>query len=409
MQFVYKAKQGPQKIVEGLVEAESSDGAVAKLLERGLSPIHIKQKPQRDSRKAQKTPSGGTFFPGRGVPAGDVLMFTRQVSDLLGAGVSLLQTLIIVQRQMRHPGFKEDVRQMITVVRDGGSFSRALSQFPDIFPLLYVNMARSGEMAGNLDLVMDRLAEFNERDQDVRNQVTTALLYPALIVIVGGITVFVLLTWVIPRITLIFEDLNQALPLPTVVLIAISGFFAKFWWLFLVLLAAGLLYLKKAYATPKGKLMLDRLKLRVPLVGDFLRDIQLGRFARTLGTLLESGVEILAALDSVGRVLENEVLRRQVRNVAADVQDGKSLAAALAGNEYFPETVVSMVAVGAESGHTEKGLYKLADYYERRSQRFIKRMLSLMEPMLILVMGVIVGFVVMAMLMPIFRMNLIIQ
>jgi len=170
-----------------------------------------------------------------------------------------------------------------------------------------------------------------------------------------------------------------------------------------------LLYLKKAYATPKGKLMLDRLKLRVPLVGDFLRDIQLGRFARTLGTLLESGVEILAALDSVGRVLENEVLRRQVRNVAADVQDGKSLAAALAGNEYFPETVVSMVAVGAESGHTEKGLYKLADYYERRSQRFIKRMLSLMEPMLILVMGVIVGFVVMAMLMPIFRMNLIIQ
>jgi len=409
MQFVYKAKQGPLKTVEGVIDAENDDSAIAKILERGLSPVYIKRKPQRDIRRSQRPVLGGGLFIGQRVPAGEVIMFTRQVSDLLGAGVSLLQTLLIVQRQIRHATFKEDVQQMISVVRDGGSFSRALGQFPDVFPLLYVNMIRSGEVAGNLDLVMNRLADFSERDQEVRNQIVTALMYPALIVVVGGITVFVLLTWVIPKITLIFADLNQTLPLPTIILMGLSGFFVKFWWLILLLMTAGILYIQRMNSLPQGKLFFDHLKLNVPLAGSFLKDIQLGRFARTLGTLLESGVEILAALESVGRLMDNQVLKQQVQQVAAAVQDGKSLAAALASNDYFPETVVSMVAVGAESGRTEKGLYKLADYYERRSQRFMKRMLSLMEPMLILLMGLIVGFVVLAMLMPIFRMNLIIQ
>ena len=408
MRFAYKAKQGPQKIVDGTIDAQNLEGAIAQILERGLTPVDVRA---RETPAASKSASAHKhrFSLFRRVSSAEVVAFTRQVSDLLTAGVPLLRALTIVDRQIKPSVFKERVKQMILTVRDGGSFSSALSQSPDAFPLLYAHMVRSGELAGNLDVVMTRLADFMEKDQDVRTQMVTALIYPALIMVTGIITVFVLLTWVIPKITIIFEDLNQTLPLPTVVLMAVSDFFVQFWWMILLAAAAAGLYVTRFYATPGGRLWLDRVKLRIPLAGDFLKDVQLGRFARTLGTLLESGVGIITALESVSMVMDNEVLRQEAREIAAQVKDGQSLTGAVRDKKYFPEAAVSMISVGEESGQTEKGLHKLADYHERRSRRFMKRMTSLMEPALILFLGGVVGFVVMAMLLPIFRMNMVIQ
>ncbi len=408
MQFTYKAKQGPQKIVEGVIEAETAERAVAKILERGLTPLDVRCGGEPSSPERQ-TAFKLRFSPTRRVPAGEIVLFTRQISDLLSAGVPILRALQIIEHQIKHPVLKEHVLRMIAVVKDGGAFSAALARCGDVFPLMYVNMVRSGEVAGNLDVVMSRLADFTEKDQEVKSQIATSLMYPALILFIGGVTVFVLMTWVIPKITVIFEDLNQTLPLPTVILMKISGFFVRFWWMVLGAGAAGAFYGKQFCATPKGKGWRDGVTLKIPLLGDFITDAQLGRFARTLGTLLESGVDIITALESVGLVMDNAVLKEEVRQVALQVRDGQSLTGAVKGRHHFPETVVSMIAVGEESGQMEQGLYKLADYHERRSRRFMKRISALIEPLLILGLGAVVFFVVMAMLMPIFQMNMVFQ
>jgi type II secretory pathway component PulF len=208
---------------------------------------------------------------------------------------------------------------------------------------------------------------------------------------------------------MIFEDLNETLPLSTLILLGISGFFAKFWWLILSFLGLVVFYLKRLQATSQGKLWLDNVKLKIPVFGNYVRDVQIGRFARILGTLLDSGVVIVTALSSVCLVIDNDVLRHEIQMISQKVSGGSSLAAVLKESSLFPEAVVSMVAVGEQTGQVHRGLYKLAAYYEGQSQRFVKRVTSLIEPVLILIVGSIVLFIVMSLLMPIFRMNLIIQ
>jgi general secretion pathway protein F len=253
------------------------------------------------------------------------------------------------------------------------------------------------------------LADFTEKDQEIRAQVKTSLVYPMLILFVGTITIFVLLTFVIPRLTSIFEDLDAALPLPTVILLTISSFFGRFWWLILAMIALAVFYLQGVLRTPKGRLWFDAMKLKIPTLGEYITHVEIGRFARTLATLLESGVVIVSALDAVAAVLENEVLKNEVKRLSQEVANGASLNAAFQECWYFPEEAVNMIAVGEESGRLEKGLHKLADAYERQSERMTKIFTSLLEPFLILIMGSIVGFIVIAMLLPIFRMNLIIR
>lgn len=409
VQFAYKAKQGPQKLIEGFVEADNIDGAVAKIVQSGLTPIDVHTpagytRPRLSLRLAARA-APRTLK----VSAAAVSLFTRQISDLLEAGVPVLRTLTILERQTRNSSLKVILGEMAGLIKDGASFSSVLANYPKVFSKLYVNLVKSGEVGGHLNVVFSRLADYLEKDQETRSQIKASLLYPSIILAVGSITIVVLFTWVIPKITMIFEDMNEALPLPTVILMGVSQVFAQFWWVMALAVAAGLIYFQRLRQSPAGKLALDRFKLRVPFVGDLLRDAEIGRFARTLGTLLGNGVVIVAALESVGLVVENEIFKNEVKRMTQEVTNGVSLTSAIRKSDLFPETAVNMIAVAEETGDTHKGLYKLAEYYERQSQRVMKMLTSSIEPALILGMGLVVGFVVLGMLLPILRMNMIIK
>ncbi|VAX36071.1 Type IV fimbrial assembly protein PilC, partial [hydrothermal vent metagenome] len=333
-------------------------------------------------------------------------VFTRQMYDLVDANVPLLRALRLVSQQTNHPFFKKIIVSMCTSVEQGGSFSGALAQHKNIFSRLYVNMIKAGEMSGNLNVVLDRLSGFIESEQETRSKVNAALFYPTLIMSVGGLTIFVLMAFVIPRLTVMFDDLGQSLPLITVILISVSSIFAKFWWLILIITAVGIVQMKRLRNTSKGKLWMDGVLLKMPILGRFIKDVEISRFARTLGTLLESGVVIVTALGSVCEVIENEVLRQDIMKVADEVKKGGRLTKALGKCSFVPESTVNMMAIGEETGAFERGLYKLADSHARKSAMAVKTMTALLEPILILCIGSIVGFIVIAMLLPLFQMNM---
>ncbi len=406
-QFIYKAKQGPQKIIEGRVEAESLDGAINKILKMGFTPIDIHSHHGKSRVKTHKPLKSFSHFQRR-PSSSEVTLFIRQVCDLIDAGVPMLRTLNIVVRQTRHPVLKDVFDKMYSFVKDGGTFSSALAQFPDLFPPLYVHMIKSGELAGNLDVVLNRLAEFCEKDLENRSQVKTSLMYPGLILTVGCIVIFILMTWVIPQITTIFEDMSEELPLPTKILIGASDIFSKFWLGILLMVSFVILYLKRLQNTLSGRLWWDGVKLKFPLLGKFISDVEIGHFARTLGTLLNSGVVIIPSLEAVEGIIQNEVLKQEIQRVSQEVKNGSSLASSLRGSTFFPEAASNMIAIGEEIGEPQKGLFKLADYFERRSQQTMKRFTALIEPILILFLALVVGFIVIAMLFPILKMNLII-
>ena len=409
--FYYKAKQCPEEIVNGSVEAESLDGAVAKILQMGYTPLDVKGGEEHEEKKAPKLNISfkSLLDFSRKIPPGETARFIRQLGDLLDAGVPVLRTLGIIGKQIKHPHFKEVVEQMTAFVKDGGTLSSALALFPEMFSPLYINIVRAGEVGGNLNIALNRLADFVEKDQEIRAQIRGSLFYPVFILILGSVSIFILITWFIPQITAIFEDLSEKLPLPTVILINTSHFFSQFWWAILGFLGVICFYYKRFQNTLSGQLWLDKMKLKSPLLGDFIKDAEVGRLARTLGTLLDNGVVIVTALESASLVLENRILRQEVQKISKEVANGESLTEAVQMSTLFSDAAVSMIAVGEETGKIHEGLYKLALFYEKQTQRFIKNVLSLLEPILILSIGIIVFFIVIAMLMPVFRMNLMIQ
>jgi len=339
----------------------------------------------------------------------DIVLFTRQMSDLVDASIPLLQALKIVADQTKNVYLNDVILKMHHSVKDGGSFSDALNQHPDIFSNLFVNMVRAGEVSGELEHTLSRLADYLEKEHETQSKVRSSLAYPAMILMVGIITIFVLLTVVIPRITVMFDDLDQQLPMATVFLVSVSNFFAHFWWMILSVGILCGLYLKHRLSTDEGQLWFDSFKLKIPLLSSFIKIVEVGRFSRTLGTLVESGVPISTALNSVWPILENAALQIEMKRVADEVTQGASLKKALKQCRFFPETAVSMISIGEESGKLDRGLYKIADSFERESDRTVKTMISLLGPAVLIVIVAIVGFVVISMLLPIFQMNLLIQ
>ena len=406
--FSYKAKQGPAQLVEGIVEADNLDSAVVKVMHLGLTPVDVQEAAKvvkKTSHKSLKT----SFKFYKKVKVSELSMFTRQAGDLVGAGVPLLRTLNLIHNQTKNKIFQEIINRMQLFVRDGGRLSDALAQHPDVFSRLYVNMVRSGEGTGNLDVVLGRLADFIEKDLETHNKITASLAYPLFILIIGMLSMFALLTFVVPRLSAMFEDMGETLPVPTMILINVSHFFAQFWWLIVLIVTFAIIYSRKVLETSKGRLRLDAFKLKLPVLGELIKNVEIGRFARTLGTLMQNGVVIVPALNSVWGVLENEVLKEEIKGVAEEVSKGSSLTLALKNSAYFPPMAINMITVGEETGKLEQGLYKLADVYERESEQMVKMLISLLGPMALVFIVLTVGFMVMAMLLPIFKMNLIIK
>jgi general secretion pathway protein F len=308
--------------------------------------------------------------------------------------------------QITHPVLKTTLARIKEEVNEGNSLTQSMSHFPEIFPPFYINMVRAGEASGTMGLVLNRLADFNESQQALRTKIRSALAYPLFMFFIGSGVLFFLVTFVVPNITNIFREMHQALPGITVFLIVVSGFLKSFWWVMVSILLVAFTGLRYAIRkTRLGRRRWDGFMLRAPLFGELNRKIAVARFSRTLGTLLQSGVPLLSALDIAKNVVNNTLLAEQIARAAKDVEEGQSLSSPLSGNDFFPSIAVEMIAAGEASGNMEAMLFRIADAYEKEVEANVLLVTSLLEPAMILVMGAVVGFIVVSILLPIFEMN----
>jgi general secretion pathway protein F len=402
--FSYKASDSAGKVVKGTFEAETESGVVKRLQGMGYIPIQIAPAgaAERGLRLDLGTGFGRLF---ERVSRRDVLQFTGDLSALLASGLPVDRALTILLDATERPGMRRVVEEIRKSVQGGSYLSDAMARHPAAFSDFYVSMIRAGEAGGVLDAVLERLGEFLENSRELADYIQSALIYPLFLVFVGGVSIIILMTYVIPRFSVIFEDLGGAIPASTQLLLSASELFRAYWWAIfpaLALLVLGGL----RYARAKGgRARLDRLKLKLPLIGDLVRKIETARFARTLGTLVRSGVPILQALSLTRNIIGNTAVARSMGRVYDRVQGGERMSRPLAETGHFPSMAVQMITVGEESGRLEEMLLRVADNYEKMVRNSVKRLVGMLEPALILVMGVVVGFIVISMLMAIFSVN----
>ncbi len=402
--FFYRVKKGPDEVTTGTLEAETKQAAISKLSQMGYFPIDVSE-----VSAAEERAKGIGYALFKKIGSRDLTTFTRQLSNLLGSGVTLLRALDVLADQTENRYLARIVRDIHDQVKDGKTLSQSLAGHPKIFSSVYVNMVGSGEVGGSLEDVLNRLADFAEKEDEVRTKIRTAMAYPILMAVVGVGTIIVLLAFVIPKLVTMFEDMGQILPLPTRILVSFSGWLTSYGWLALVLIFLIFFLARRRQRSPGGMLAIDRLKLKLPLLGELIRKGEIARFGRTLGTLLSNGVPILQSIDVVSQTMTNEVLRQEVKKLHTNVAQGLSLTKSIKESSQFPALVVNLVAVGEEGGLLENSLLRIAETYEREVDRAVKVTTSLLEPAMILVMGGVVGFIVISMLLPIFQINVMIH
>ena len=401
--FVYEAKKGPNDIVKGTLVADNKNAAVQKISQTGYYILSLEEEGE-----ALNTSAAGSIFSER-INTKDIATFTRQLSDLLEAGITISKALDILHSQAEN----KKLKKMILDIRDfcigGNPLSSALARHPRVFSNLYISMVRSGETGGMLEGILKRLSDFNEKQIEIQTKIKTALAYPILMIVVGIVTITVLITFVIPKMMGLFADFGQSLPLPTQILLGISSAIKKYWLLFIIFLVALVIAVRKIYDTSEGRAAIDRLKLSIPVMGNLVKKVEIARFARTLATLLENGVPILESLTIVLDTMGNAIIKTDVEKAYTAVKEGSSLAEGLGPSKVVPLAVINMIATGEEGGHLEKSLLKVAEGYDRESDEAIKIMMSLVEPVLILSLGLVVGFIVISMLLPIFEINFLVR
>jgi len=335
----------------------------------------------------------------------DIHALTRQLATLLGAGIPLVGSLDALMEQTTNAPLKKIIAQIKESVNEGNSLTHSLSLHPKLFSNIYINMVRAGEASGSLDVVLERLAEFGEHQQALKSRLKAALVYPIFMAIIGTAVLFFLVSFVVPNITSVFTEMKQVLPLPTIILIWLSDFMRSFWWALFLAIVVCMIGVRKAIKTQKGQYFWDRMKLLLPIFGPLNRRIALSRFGRTLGSLLQSGVPLITSLEIVRNIVNNVLIGDVIDGAMEDIQAGKSLNLALSRNRWFPPVFLQMVAVGEQSGDLEAMLNKIADAYEREVETRIAGMTAMIEPIMILAMAVVVGFIVISILLPIFEMN----
>jgi general secretion pathway protein F len=407
--FRYQAMELNGAPAHGVIEAEDRKGALQLLSERGLFPSQLEPCSQRAESDvppvavAEARPAGIRF--GSGVRRKEITAFTREIAALLEAGIPIPQALDGLGEEEENAALKTVVLNLSESVRKGASLSSAMEEHPALFDKLYVSMVRVGEEAGALQKVMAYLAGLLEHEDEVRGEVVAAISYPCFVLAFGIFTVVILLTVVLPRLFSMLEGMVAALPLPTLILLRTSGFLKTNWWWVLLLLGAAIAGAVGFFRSPQGALLWDRWKLRLPLMGGVFRSAALSRFARTLGTLVKSGVSLLPALKIVENTIGNLVLAQLISRVSEDTRGGDSLAAPLRKLGIFPKNAVQMISVGEETGRLDEMLLKVAEIEERHMRTKTKTLVSLLAPALILVVGAMVGFMVIALLLPIFKMS----
>ena len=403
--YEYTALDTSGKSSNGIIDADSPVAARQKLRGSGMFPVEVKESASVSAPTGLS--SGPVSVSGlfKRVKPGEVSVMTRQLSILLAAGVPLVGALDALLSQIVNPLLKKNLAQIKESVNEGNSLAFSISHHPKLFSNIYVNMVRAGEASGSLDVVLARLAEYGERQEALRGRFKAALAYPVFMCLIGSLVLFFLITFIVPNITQVFSEMHHTLPLPTVALISLSSFLKSFWWAVVLAGVGAVIAVKQFIKTSRGRYVRDKIKLKIPVLGNVNQKIALARFARTLGTLLESGVPLLTALDIVRNIVNNVLIAEDIDNATEEIESGKSLAMPLRRSQWFPPIAVQMISVGEQSGELEAMLQKIADTYEKDVESQIMAMTSMLEPVMILTMGLVVGFIVISILLPIFEMN----
>ena len=399
--FTYRAADRRGQTVDGVMEAPDARAVVERLHREAFYPIRVEPHTER-----KRLGAALSFAPSSRVRPRELLAFTQQLATLFEAGLPLDRALTVLEELAPTPRLKTIVTDLIHSVRGGSTLSDALLRHhPRPFSRLYVNMVRAGEKGGVLEVALRRLAEFLEARAAFRDAVVSALAYPLVITGVGAAAIIFLLTFVIPRFATIFADLGQTIPLPTQILLAVSTRAREYWWVAPPLILAVALVWRLWTSTAEGRLAWDQWVLRLPIIGPLATKIETERFTRTLGTMLKSGVPVLGAMAVVGDMMNNQAIAGAVGRIAQDVKRGGTIAASMREHAPFPSLAVHMVRVGEETGRLEEMLLKVADTFEADVRSELKRVIGLLEPVIILGMGVLVAFIVVAMLLAIFSIN----
>lgn len=408
--FRYRVASAAGSNGDGVIEADDRRAALRLLAGRGVFPTTLEavEEARQKGPAAESTAKAsarGDFRLGSGVRRKDVTAFSREMAALVGAGIPIPQALEGIGEEESNPAMRAVVEGLAVNVKTGASLSAAMAKTPRHFSNLYTSMVRVGEEAGALPRVMNDLADLLEHDDEVRSEVAAAVAYPIFVLGFGLVTVAVLLTVVLPRLFSMLEEMLDTLPLPTLILLRVSGFLSRYWLPLLIALAGAAMGFRWWVKTPAGAWRWDAFKLKAPILGALVRAAALSRFARTLGILVKSGVSLLPALKIVESTVGNLVVASQIAQVGEETRGGDSLAAPLRKLGVFPRSAVQMIAAGEESGRLDEMLGKVAQIEERRLRAQTKTLISLLAPLLILIVGGVVGFMVVAILLPIFRMS----
>ena len=397
--FAYVGRNRSGAVKKGELSAKTRDEAVDQLRKQNVVVTSLEE----------KTGAGGGFkisF-GSGLTDKDLVVFTRQFGTMINAGLPLVQCLEILSTQSENKVLREAIGDVKVSVEAGTTFSDALKRHPKIFNELYVNMVHAGEVGGLLDTILTRLAKHIEKAMKLKGQIKSAMVYPSAIVGVAFIVITVLMIWVIPIFAKMFSELSggkMGLPGPTQLVIDISNAFQSYWYVGLGAIIAVIFGIKQYYATTQGRMNIDKFLLKLPIVGDLIRKASVANFTRTLGTLLSSGVPLLDGLAICAKTSGNKVIEEALMNARVSISGGKTIAEPLAKSDVFPKMVIHMIAVGESTGALDSMLGKIADFYEDEVDQAVASLTALLEPMMMVFLGVVIGFIVIAMYLPIFKM-----
>ena len=398
-EYLYKATTLSGQTVEGSMDGKDEETIIQSLHQLGYIPIRI--------LSTQEEASGFRFsslLPKR-VGIRNLLTFTQELSTLVSAGLPIDRSLNILGTLTENKRLREAVKDVLKRVEGGNSLTEALGYHPRIFPKLYINMIKAGESGGFLEVILSRLVRYLQNTKELREYLVSVMIYPLILTIVSGISIAILVTFVIPRFARIFSDLGQAIPLPTQIVLSFSQLVKGYWWAGLGTIALIYIGLKMYTQDEERKWRWDRSKLRWFAIGDLIKKMEVARFSRTLGTLLQSGVSILPALNLVKEISQNRAISRSISYIHDRLREGKGISKSLEETDVFPPLAVHMIGVGEETGRLDEMLIKVAETYEENVQTSVKRFVALLEPLIIIIMGAVVGFIVVSILLAIFSIN----
>lgn len=402
--YKYRAKDGPENIIEGQIEAETEKEAIEKVHQLGYLPVRI----TKEITESKSGLASASAFLGK-IKLRDITIFSRQLASFMKSGMPILRALAIISQQSQNLHLRNMLDSIRVKVRDGEKFSSALSNYPRVFPPLYIAMVRAGEDSGALQEVFLRIADHRQKQEEIISRVRMALVYPAVMATVAAGTILFMFTFVMPRLMKIFSNIGEDLPAVTKILISISKWLCLGWPWIISGIAVIFFIIRRGARTKAGETALSRFKLRLPLFGNLIRRTELARFSRTLELLLKNGIPILKAIKITIPVLNNEALRQELMRSCKELEQGASFGKGLKKSKLFPEFMSNLLIMGEESGRLEETLSEIAASYERETEEAVKVMTTLLEPLVILVMGIVIGFIVIAMLLPVFQINLMAQ